>query len=254
MCLLFRIFLLLSCLPAWANDRFDILDEQPQDPVTFTQGLAMHGETLFISSGLYGKSFLKSLSDEGVKKAFIDKRYFAEGLTIFNDRLYVLTWKAGVLFELAPDTLTLLDQKSYQGRGWGLTHDGQFLLMSDGSHYIQYRDPNDFSRIKYLRVTRNGKRLSKLNELEYAHGFIWANVWFSDVIFKIDPSTGEVVDEWDMTALVAALDLNDKDAVLNGIAYDTARDAFWVTGKLWPKRYLVRFSGADKATENTQSQ
>lgn len=230
---------------------FNVLESQPQDPKIFTQGLELLGDELYVSSGLYGKSFItkESLSADTQLKQALDPKLFAEGLTLVNDTLYLLTWRAGLLLSYNRHSFELIDSQRYDGEGWGLTHDGTQFLMSDGSHYIQFRNTADFSRSKFLRITHDGKPLSKLNELEYSQDALWANVWFSDTIYKIDPATGRTLDSWDLSSLRTSLGAPtiNNDNVLNGIAYDKSQNAFWVTGKRWPKRYLIRLESNSAA-------
>lgn len=236
----FAVIGLLLGSNLWAQS-YVILDEIEQNADTFTQGLVMDQDTLFISSGLFGKSFVASINDEKTQVKPIAAELFAEGITVKNSKLYMLTWKAGRLLIFDPETLEQIGSENYNGEGWGLTHDDESFLMSDGSHYIQRRSFSDFSLISYIRVTNSGKPLAKINELEFADGSIWANVWHSDRIYKIDPTSGKVQASWDMSPLRRALKLGDSRAVLNGIAYDPQHKAFWITGKLWPKRFLIQF-------------
>ena len=201
----------------------------------------MHNGDFIVSSGLYGQSFVARLDAKmtmvgGIK---LPKHYFAEGLTFIDDHIYLLTWKAGTLLKLDKD-LQLVSSYRYDGEGWGLAYNGQHLLMSDGSARIQFRDPTDFSVVKTLDVRFNGEALSNINELEYAQGALWANVWHSDRIYKISPETGEVLGDWDLSGLRQNENALSREAVLNGIAYDKNKNAFWVTGKLWQRQYLVK--------------
>lgn len=247
----FFLFSLIFAYRCAANSAYEVLSETKQDTNIFTQGLVLDSTDLYLSSGRYGMSFIKRISSNDEKYQALPKQLFAEGITVVGDSLFLLTWKAGKLLKLNKKTLQVLQTIHYEGEGWGLTHNHDSFFMSDGSHYIQRRDLNDFSLQSYLRVTHKGKALKKINELEYAEGFLWANVWFSNKIYKIEPSSGEVVGVWDLSELKEDLALSNRESVLNGIAFDKARDAFWVTGKLWPKRFLIRFKSSERDDQHS---
>lgn len=218
----------------------------------FTQGLLVNDGTLYESSGLYQRSFIRAYDLEANRvraKTQLPKTIFAEGLTKFGDTLFLLSWKAGTLFKYNPVSLAPEGKLRYDGEGWGLTHDGQYLIMSNGSENLLWRKPSDFSIVKQKRVHYRQRPVKNLNELEYAQDFIWANVWLTSAIIKISPDTGEVVGIADLSKLSAENSTIPQRTVLNGIAYDSANDAFWVTGKHWPKRYLIRFH---EPTNDTQ--
>jgi glutamine cyclotransferase len=250
--LLFIANLLPVSAQAAAPISFEIVAERTHKPALFTQGLLVDGDYFYESSGLYDKSILVSypvaeptntwakLSAPYTKKQTIPARYFAEGLALLDNKLYLLTWQEQTL--LVYDKNTLAHQKSltYKGEGWGLTTDGKQLIRSDGSDTLYFHNPNDFSVTKTLRVTVADIAVSRLNELEFAQGFIWANIWYDDRIVKIDPATGKVVGEMDLSALKQKLKLDNSEQVLNGIAWDEKRQAFWITGKNWPKMFLIR--------------
>lgn len=217
---------------------FEVVKEIKRLPNSFTQGFEIYNNELYESSGLYGKSWIArfSLPDyKLVQDQSIHDHYFAEGLTVLNDKLYMLTYKASQGFVLNPTDFSVTDQKSYSGEGWGLANDGKNLIMSNGSSLINFLDPKDFSIQRSIDIGR-----TEINELEYAKGYIWANIWFSNSILKIDPSNGEIVKEYDLSNLVP--ENLEIEAVLNGIAYDERQDLFYITGKLWPVIYLVKFN------------
>lgn len=223
---------------------FDVMEEQSQDASIFTQGFTKVGDFFYYSSGLYGRSFLKKVNPAHPQKALtqaIPKSLFAEGSTIFNKELYFVTWKKGIAVVVDPETLQPKRNMRYKGEGWGLTHDGTHLIMSDGSAEITFRDPNNFKAERKITVKNSWRQYKNLNELEFAENAIWANVWQSSLILKINPKNGQVLAVVNLDSLVKKHSKHPQKNVLNGIAYDAEKKAYWVTGKNWPKRYLVRF-------------
>ena len=201
---------------------------------------------MFESTGLNGRSSLREVVlDSGVvtRRREVDAQYFAEGLTIVDDRLIQLTWQDGVAFEYDLATFEPRRQLAYTGEGWGLCLDTQDnrLIMSDGSATLTFRDPESFAPTGSVRVTREGRAQRMLNELECVDGVVYANVWQTDRILRIDPRTGAVTAEIDAAGLLTAEERAAAD-VLNGIAYDPEGQRFYITGKLWPKLFAVRFA------------
>lgn len=230
---------------------YQVLQTQALATPLFTQGLEIHQNQMLFSSGLYGKSTLlsrplttlnKNSSNRWQHK--LNKRYFAEGLTVLNNTLYLLSWREHTLWRFDATTGKPLASSSYKGEGWGLTHNGQQLIRSDGSSTLFFHAPDTFAVQHRLTVTRNGRAVKNINELEYAHGLIWANVWLSDEIIAIDPANGEVKAVLDIAELSLRERSNppDPDAVANGIAYDAGNDSFWLTGKRWSNLYQVRIN------------
>lgn len=219
---------------------YRILESYNHDPDAFTQGLEIYNDFLFEGTGLYGRSSLKKVelqSGDVIKKIDLDKKYFGEGITILNEKIYQLSWKENTAF-VYDLNFKLLKQFSYQGEGWGLANDGQHLIMSNGSQYLFFRDPETFEMIKKIEVKMNKQKLNNINELEYHAGFIYANVWQEDYIVKINPKTGKVVSYLDLSGILET-DYKGEIDVLNGIAYDQKNNNFLVTGKLWPKIYRI---------------
>lgn len=247
--LLALLFTLLSLQSAAQG--FEVLEEVPIPYRSFTQGYEFDGKHFYISSGLYKQSFIaiETPATQSYRRRSLPAKVFAEGLTRFQGSLYVLTWKAGQALVFDEKTLAPKQHLTYQGEGWGLANNGQSLLMSNGSNTIQFRTPKNFELEKTVSITHKNKPLANINELEFAQGALWANVWKSDTIYRIDLETGQTLDSWDLSSLKTGLNLSHADAVLNGIAYDDANKAFWVTGKLWPKRFLIRFN-TTKALDN----
>ena len=220
---------------------FDVVHSYPHDPEAFTQGLVYRDGFLYESTGLNGRSSLRKVvlaTGAVVQRRGVDKKYFAEGLTDFGNRLLQLTWSTNTGFVYDLQTFEPVATFSYPGEGWGLTHDGRRLIMSDGSASLRFLDPatrRELSRV----VVRDGTRaIEELNELEFVKGQVYANVWLTDRIAMIDPDSG-VVSGWiDLTGLHPRA--SSGDDVLNGIAYDAAGDRLFVTGKLWPRLYEIR--------------
>lgn len=222
---------------------FQLLGSFPHDPEAFTQGLVWSDGALYESTGLYGKSSLRRVdlsTGQAVTAVKVPKHFFAEGLTYWGNRLFQLTWKQGRCFVYDIENLELLQEHIYEGEGWGLTQDGQRLIMSDGTDTLRFIDPETFTVQSTLNVTLNGKPQAALNELEFVHGRILANVWHSDSIIAIDPETGKVVQRYDLSPLRSRLDLGSRAEVLNGIALHPANGTLLVTGKQWPKLFEIQ--------------
>jgi glutamine cyclotransferase len=222
-----------------------ILSERPHDAQAFTQGLLLHDGLFYESTGLYGQSTLREVdpaTGEVLRRFNLPAEIFAEGLALVGDRLIQLSWREGVAIEYALDTFEPARIYNYNTEGWGLCYDGVDLWMSDGSASLFRRDADTFALIETLPVTMGGRPVLRLNELECVGDSVYANVWMDDHIVVIDKQTGVVHTLIDASAIVASLGLqDDTSAVLNGIAYDPASGAFYITGKLWPALYEVRF-------------
>ena len=219
---------------------YKIIAEYKHDPKSFTQGLEIYNNYLYEGTGLYGRSSLRKIDIESakvLKKINLDKKYFGEGITILNNKIYQLTWKEHTAF-VYDLNFNLLNKFKYAGEGWGLTNDGQYLIMSNGSQFIFFRDPKTFKIIKKIKVNINDNIVQDINELEYLDGFIYANIWQKDYIIKIDAETGSIKAYLDFSNLLDQKHEDQAD-VLNGIAYDFQNKSFLITGKLWPKIYRV---------------
>ena len=169
----------------------------------------------------------------------VPPEFFAEGLTSWGNTLVQLTWQAHTGFVYDLSTFKLLSTFHYAGEGWGLTQDGKQLILSDGTASLRFLNPQTFAVERTLTVRDHGKPIDQLNELEYVHGEIYANVWMSNRIARISPATGNVLGWIDLTGLLPIVEQSSPNAVLNGIAYDAAHDRLFVTGKLWPKLFEV---------------
>lgn len=227
-----------------------VLNVYPHDDSAFTQGLLWRDGFLYESTGLYGESTLRRVdieSGEPMQTLALDEAYFAEGLELVDGKLIQLTWKAGVAFVYDFANFELVDIIEYDGEGWGLCYDGRFLFMSDSSSYLSVRDPETFDLIVRAAVTYQGQLLPAqlLNELECVGEHIYANAWNTDLIFRIDKWTGNVIAVIDAEALLSAAEKAKLEggAVLNGIAYNSESDSFFITGKKWNKLFEVVFSG-----------
>ncbi len=222
---------------------FDVVSEHPHDPTAFTQGLQWYNGRLFESTGEVGTSGIREVdlaSGRVLRRRELAPPHFGEGLVILGDKLFQITWKTGKAFVYDWKTFEPKGDFSYDGEGWGLTTDGASLIMSDGSSTLRWRDPNTFAEQKTLAVTDHGTPVTQLNELEWVKGEIWANVWQSDQIARIDPATGTVTGWIDLAGILPAMDRSGQEDVLNGIAYDAAADRYFVTGKKWSKLYEIR--------------
>lgn len=232
-----------STEPPLPVDGFEIVATYPHDAHAFTQGLVLHGGRMLESQGHYGKSavsIVELASGSAVRRVDLEPRYFAEGLTVLRGIVYLVTWKENTGFFFASDDLRLLGKFQYPGIAWGLTHDGTHLILSDGGDELRFVDPNTFQLVRKLAVRAQGKPVYMLNELERVRGEIWANMWHSDRIARIDPKTGAVLGWIDLTGLLPADQRKDPENVLNGIAWDAERDRIFVTGKRWPKLFEIR--------------
>lgn len=226
----------------------------PHDPGAFTQGLIFYRDAFYESTGEHGASRLRRVdpaSGRVLQQTQLPARFFGEGLARVGNRLYWLTWKSGRAFVFDARTFEQLDVLRYAGQGWGLTWNGTHLIMSDGSATLRFLDAADFSVVSTLHVRDNGQPIDNLNELEYIDGAIWANVWYSDRILRIDPVTGDVLESLDASGLRAALPDNaDRAGVLNGIAWDADNERLFVTGKNWPRIFQIGWPAKPAAEMN----
>ena len=214
----------------------------PHDAQAFTQGLVYVDGHLYESTGLNGQSTLREDNLETgqvIREVSVPARYFGEGLTNWGSTLIQLTWKAHVAFVYDRATFHLLKTFQYPWEGWGLTQDGKHLILSDGTEFLHFLNPETFAQVRQIRVTYNGEPVKQLNELEYIHGQIYANVWMTNKIARISPATGKVLSWIDLTGLLPEIEVQSRDGVLNGIAYDGAHNRLFVTGKLWPRLFQI---------------
>lgn len=223
---------------------FTVVKSYPHDPKAYTQGLEFNGGVLFEGTGLKGQSGVRRVELETGKvlqEVKIYPQYFGEGITLAAGKLFQVTWKDRAGFVYDPKTLTVVRNFTYFGEGWGLTHDPTALIMSDGTSTLRFMELTRFQERRKLKVMDAGVAIANLNELEWIKGEIWANVWQTDYIARISPKDGHVVGWVDLKGLLSApYKAGGADAVLNGIAYDTAGDRIFVTGKLWPRVYEIK--------------
>ncbi len=221
---------------------YRLLHTYPHDPKAYTQGLVYQSGFLYEGTGNYGESSLRKVELETGKvlqQHKLNRRLFGEGITIWGDQIIQLTWKSrqAIVYDLA--TFQEKRRFTYRGEGWGLTHDGHSLIMSDGTSTLRYLDPQTFEVQRQLVVRDGNRRINNLNELEYVDGEIYANVWYDDRIARISPSTGKVLGWIDLSRLYPHSQRPHRDAVLNGIAYDRQQHRLFVTGKDWPWLYEI---------------
>jgi glutamine cyclotransferase len=227
------------------NFNYEVINTYPHDPGALTQGLVYHQGFLYESTGLEGRSSLRQVdlaTGQVLKKTDVPTPYFAEGLALFNNHFYQLTWQSQKAFVYNFDfahAFAPIKTFSYSGEGWGLTDNGQSLIMSNGSNQIRFLDPETFQVQRTISVTENDRPVNMLNELEFIKGEIFANIWLTDRIVRIDPASGRVTGWINLAGLLSSEERNRAD-VLNGIAYDEAGDRLFVTGKLWPKLFQIR--------------
>jgi glutamine cyclotransferase len=225
-----------------ANASITVLAKFPHDPAAFTQGLLYADGLFYESAGLYGQSTLRKVDPETgavLLEKRLDAQYFAEGLALLEGKLYQLTWKENTGFIYDPQDFRQLGTFSYPTEGWGLTTDGSSLILSDGSATLYFLDPQTLQTTRALQVNLDGAPLDRLNELEYIRGEIYANIWYKDLIARIDPASGEVVGVIDCGSLRDGEGAPAPNDVLNGIAYDARGDRLYLTGKNWPWIYEV---------------
>ena len=224
---------------------YRIVNTYPHDRHAFTQGLIFLDGFLYESTGLHGRSSVRKVrleTGEVLQQRAVDPKYFAEGLTDWGTKLIQLTWQTNVGFVY--DRATFQPERSfpYTGEGWGITHDNTRLIMSDGTAAggLRFLDPETMRETGRVVVRDRGRPVQYVNELEYIRGEVWANIWQTDRLVRINPKTGDVVAWVDLTGLLPRTEVLEQGAILNGIAYDAAGDRIFVTGKLWPKLFEIR--------------
>jgi glutamine cyclotransferase len=222
---------------------YDVVNTWPHDHNAFTQGLIYLNGELLESTGLEGRSSLRKveLKTGAVEKQVnLSSEYFAEGLATLGGKLYQLTWRNHKCFVYDLESFKQEKEFTYDGEGWGLATDGQALILSDGTDQIRFLDPATFQVKRTIKVQDHGRPIPRLNELEYINGKIFANIWLTDFLVCIDPATGTILGVIDFQGLLTAEEHKAGADILNGIAYDSAGDRLFVTGKLWPKLFEVR--------------
>jgi glutamine cyclotransferase len=222
---------------------YEIVNIWPHDPSAFTQGLVFLDGKMLESTGQIGRSSLRNVEIQTgriLKKLDVPAPYFAEGIALLNNKIYQLTWEQGLGFIYDAQSFEKLGEFKYDSEGWGLTTDGRSLILSDGTNRIRFIDPDSFQVTRTIAVMDGKVPVRELNELEFVKGEIYANIWHDDRIAVVNPQTGRVTAWIDLTGLLQPGDVQDPEAVLNGIAYDQSTERLFVTGKLWPKLFEVK--------------
>jgi glutamine cyclotransferase len=222
---------------------YEIVATYKHDPTAFTQGLVIEGDTLYEGTGLRGESTLREVvleTGEVLRMHELEDHFFGEGITLLDDKIYQVTWQEQTGFVYDRATFEPLQTFAYSHEGWGITHDGERLIVSDGTPTIYFWDPATLQEIGHITVRDDEGTLHNLNELEYVNGEIWANIWLTDLIARISPETGDVLGYIDLTGLLDTSAVTQPVDVLNGIAYDPAADRLFVTGKLWPSLFEIK--------------
>jgi glutaminyl-peptide cyclotransferase len=235
-------FIVSNVVPA--RSRFKLLGELNHNPEYFTQGLEFYNDKLYEGTGNYGSSIIVSYNPNNGKifnSKKIEDKYFGEGITILNNKLYQLTYQSKKGFYYNLETFERLGEFTFNSaEGWGLTNDGKNLIMSDGTSKITYLDPETFKIVNQIEVTDNNGIVTNINELEYVKGVIYANIWMTNTILKFDASNGKVLNYYNLESLKSNIK-NEPVDVLNGIAFNEKENLFYVTGKFWPKMFKVQF-------------
>lgn len=258
--LFLALVLLLSCkndpkpgndqpvnnVPAPASVSYQLVKIYPHDTASFTQGLQWHNGYLYEGTGMNGESHVMKVNLEDgkvIQKVSLDPAYFGEGITILNNKIYQLTWKEHKIFVYDLATFKKVKEFNWDHEGWGITNDGKNLIISTGGANLYFVDPETMRILNILSVTSAYGPLGDINELEYVEGKIYANIWGSDYIAVIDPATGNVEARLDFSGLLQKSGKSYENAdVLNGIAYDSTRKSFFITGKKWPALFEVRLN------------
>jgi len=226
---------------------YNVVNTYPHDRSAFTQGLVFEDGVLYEGTGLNGRSTLRRVeleTGEVLQIHELPAQFFGEGVTVYGNDIIQLTWQSHVGFVYDRDSFELLQEFNYSTQGWGITHDGERLIMSDGTATLYFLDPETFEEIGRVGVYDNDGSVNRLNELEYVQGEIYANVWQTNCIARIDPQTGQVVGWMELKGLLTPEDRGEPVDVLNGIAYDAENARLFVTGKLWPKLFEIELISA----------
>lgn len=236
------LFLLLAQTPV---SSYRVIHTYPHDPDAFTQGFVYADGYLYEGTGMNGRSSVRKVelsTGRVLQQVNLPPAYFGEGIVLWKDKLIELTWRSKIGFVYDRATFKQLSSFTYGREGWGITQDGKRLIMSDGSSTLYFWDPETFKEVGHLDVTDQGGPVTELNELEYIHGEIYANVWQTDRIARISPSTGRVLAWINLAGLWSGSDHAEK--TLNGIAYDARQNRLFVTGKLWPNLFEIQMTPA----------
>ena len=249
--ILFIVICTAAAYTYWTQDQepsleplytYRVVNKYPHDPSAFTQGLVIHQGAFIEGTGLYGRSsirFVEPTTGEILNKVDLSSDYFGEGVTIHDNSIYQVTWREHTSF-IYDLSLQKTGEFSIPDEGWGLTTDGTHLILSDGTSTLSFINPETMSIENTVKVTYDGEEITRINELEYIDGWVYANIWQTDQIAIIDPTTGEVASWIDLTGLREELDTTTGIDVLNGIAYDPETSKIYVTGKQWPNLFEIQ--------------
>ena len=221
---------------------YQIVNTYPHNINSFTQGLIYHEGFLFEGTGKKGLSSLSKINVEDAEVLMstpLSRRYFGEGVEVVGDKIFQLTWQGNIVFVYDKNTLESIGSFYNASEGWGLAYDGEHLILSDGTAVLQFMDTENFALKRKVTVTLNGNPINYLNELEFINGEVWANVWQTDFIVRIDPATGVVNSFIDLAGLSEKTSLGSNEAVLNGIAWDASQERLFVTGKHWANLFEI---------------
>jgi len=221
----------------------DVIASYPHDRDAYTQGLLVRNGFLYESTGLHGKSgiFKKDIKTGKILQEIrMEERYFGEGIVIFQDKIYQLTWQDETMILYDLHSLREIRKINYQGEGWGLATNGRYIYMSNGSSTISVRDPKTFRILREMVVRDGDTPVERINEMEFIHGEIWANIYMEDLVVRFSPKNGKVKGWLDLSILRSYLPAHTQVDVINGIAYDKDSDRIFVTGKLWPKLFEIK--------------
>lgn len=224
---------------------YKVINAYPHDSDAFTQGLVYDKGVLFEGTGQKTGSSLREVEMETgrvIRQLNLDATLFGEGITLYRDRIYQVTWENKVGFVYEKSTFNVINKIYYPTQGWGLTTIDDKIVMSDGTNVLCFYEPEMFTIVSRIEVYDNEKKVEQLNELEYINGEIWANIWMTDLIVRIDPVSGKVLAYIDLKGILPESERNPEPDVLNGIAYDQAGKRIFVTGKKWPKLYEIRLT------------
>ena len=223
---------------------YEVVQTYPHNETSFTEGLEIHNGFIYESTGENGKSFLYKnnlKTGQTVKSVKLADKYFGEGITIFNDRIFQLTYKTKIGFIYNLENMALVDSFHFESaEGWGMTHDEKYLIMDDGTNILTYIDPTTLKTVKKLQVYDDKNAVVYVNELEYSEGFIYANIWGTNLIVKIDPQTGKVLSRIDLEGIMILSNTDKPIDVLNGIAIDPVTKKMYITGKFFPKLFEIK--------------
>ena len=225
------------------KNSYKVIKAYPHDSKAFTQGLVYDKGIFFEGTGQNSGSSLREVEPETgrvIRQHNLDDSLFGEGITLYRDRIYQVTWENKVGFVYEKSTFNLINKIYYSTQGWGLTTIDDKIVMSDGTNILYFFEPEMFTVVSQIEVYDNEKKVDQLNELEYINGEIWANIWMTDLVARIDPKSGKVLAYIDLKGILPASERNTDTDVLNGIAYDQATKRIFVTGKKWPKLYEIK--------------